>query len=214
MKRGLRRLFVFGAVIYALTFMSVFSAAASFENPDNPPNVDFIVCLGGGALDDGSLLYSSVVRAETCADLYLQGVSPTVLMTGANANGNFPSVAQAMAAVAMTRGVPSDAILLEEDSQSTLQNALFSKPLLQDADSLLLVTHGYHLHRSKLSFQAIGPWEIALWSAGPFDRKPDGSISWKALHRETLAIWFNLARFGVWWLGTRAGLTDIDGVLI
>jgi len=212
--RRLIQLSVIAGIVYALTFTWNLIFTITFENPTESPKADVIVCLGGGAGVDGILLNSSIVRAEACADLYLKGAAPVVLFTGAHADPRLPSVAQNMADIAIDLGVPQEAIMVEEQSRSTLQNAVYTQPFLRESESVILVTQGFHLQRSKFSYQAIGPWKISLWMAAPFDRYPDGSINWQAMYREALAVWFNLVRFGLWRVAKRVGLNDIDWILI
>jgi len=211
--RSLRHLCAIALSVHLVTFFAIVGFAATFTNPTTAPKADAIVCLGGGAKKDGSLAASSRGRAEACTDLYLDGAAPLLVFTGTNIDPALPSVAAEMAQIAFDRGVQESAVRIEHASHSTLQNALFSKPYLTEADSIILVTQGFHLPRSRLSCAAMGPWNITLWMSDRFGRKPNGNIKWLTHHREALALWFNLARYSVWWLAKSLGFGQYDAIL-
>ena len=213
MIRALRRLIGVALAVYVLTLLTVSAFALLHRNPASPPNVEMIVCLGAGATKAGAIGAGSAARAEACAEAYLLGAAPVILFTGANSDPTKPSIARVMADHAMARGVPDTAVIVEERSRSTLQNALFSAPLIGEAQTILLVTHGFHLPRSYASFAAIGQWQIEPWSAGGIAYDADGSVNWSALPREALAIWFNFARYLIWKAAKMAGATDVDYLL-
>ncbi len=78
--------------------------------------------------------YDSQV-AHRAAELYLAGFAPRILFTGGlgrNTTGLFcRGEAEVFAQVAMDRGVPKEAILLETKSANTKENIQFSRQLLQ-----------------------------------------------------------------------------------
>ena len=206
----LRRGLLIAAFVYAATFAAVTVFAATFQNTSTVPQADVIVCLGAGVSDLGVIDHAATERAKTCAGLFTAGAAPRVLFTGGNDVLGAPSAARGMSVVAIRLGVPQSANILEEKSHSTLQNALFSAPMMGLSDDIILVTEGFHLPRSKASFAGFGMWNTTLWVSEPFRRNTDGTINWKMIHRETLAVWFNLGRYGVWKAAKTIGLTNID----
>ncbi len=206
----IRRTFWVGLCVYALTVLALAAFSASYLNPTAPPRTDIIVCLGGGVDEKGNLGPFAQARAEMCTALYAAGTAPLILFTGGNDHAGAPSGAAGMAKVAVSGGVPVNAVLVEHDSRSTLQNALFSMPLMTGADSILIVTDAYHLPRSALSFAAMGDWQIKLWASENHRPLPFWGDTWDKIPREALAFWFNLARYSAWRIGKAAGLEDID----
>ena len=79
------------------------------------------------------------------AELYLQGYAPKVLFTGGlgrNTVGLLPeSEADRFARVAISCGVPDEAILREDKSTNTAENILFTRKLLEG----LKIPHGHIL---------------------------------------------------------------------
>lgn len=157
-----------------------------------------IVCLGGGVSPKGELHAGSANRARTCAALYNAGLAPLVAFTGGNSAGG-PSAAKGMADLAMSLGVPKSAVLQEDDSQSTLQNALYTLPMLQQTEDLILVTDAFHLPRSWVSFRWAGATDLSLFASKQGETSVENAdIAPVKLLRESAAIWFNLGRATLW----------------
>lgn len=109
---------------------------------------DAIVAVSGG---DTSARTTEAVR------LYKEGWASKLIFSGAARDKSGPSNAEAMKRQAMAAGVPESAILIEESSETTRQNAEQVKRLLSDnkIDSVILVTSGYHQRRASLEFNSL-----------------------------------------------------------
>lgn len=107
---------------------------------------DAIVAISGG---------DTPARAQEAINLYKQGWAPKLVLSGAALDQTGPSNAEAMRKQALAAGVPEDAILLDETSADTEQNASRTQALLSDAKRIILVTSPYHQHRASLEFQHI-----------------------------------------------------------
>ncbi len=123
------------------------------------PRADVIVVLSGSTGD----------RVREAVRLYHEGVAPKLLMTG----GPFfdTSMADIMAKYAVSLGVPSENILIEEEALSTYTNATGSLPMLQDmgAKRILLVTSRFHTARSYDTFREVLPPDMTLFIRGSED---------------------------------------------
>jgi uncharacterized SAM-binding protein YcdF (DUF218 family) len=125
--------------------------------------MDAIVVLAGGVFEKGSLRpshdvsYASRQRVVCGADLWLQRLGPKVLLTGgiANVRQTGPSESREMKRWALRLGIPESAILIEETSRTTYENAVHSKALL-GGGHILLVTSAYHLPRAVGLFEKQG----------------------------------------------------------
>lgn len=171
------------------------------------PDADVIVCLGAGVTDTtGELGPNSQQRVETCVDLYLAGKAPKLAFTGAASESPIGDVATQMAEYARTRGVPERALIVEPNSESTLQNALFTLRLIDNPSSVILVSNAFHLPRSWISFKLVGARDITLVATSP-----RADAAWK--RREALAIWFNLARFPVYLTADAFGVPYAETLL-
>lgn len=121
---------------------------------------DCIVVLGGD--NNGE-------RVREAAALYKQGYAPKMLLSGGPLAWEM-SAARWMKKHAMHLGIPARAIILEDRSESTLDNALFSLPLVKQlgASSVILITSPTHSRR-------------AFWVFGKtFGREGIKVISWPA----------------------------------
>lgn len=103
--------------------------------------------------------------AEYAADLYLQGYAPVLLMSGGF--GNFTTgvfkkpEAEIFADIAVGKGVPRGAILIENKSTNTGQNIEFSKRILAqqglDPKTFILVQKPYMERRTYATFKKVWP---------------------------------------------------------
>lgn len=126
------------------------------------PTADAIVVLGGGSryawLDRPQVrpeqLQSS--RLAAGARAWLGGRAPIVILTGGGEDGD--SEARRMAAAIAKLGVPADALVLEERSRNTRDNAMYTAALAKQRDMhrVLLVTSSLHMPRASLLFRKAG----------------------------------------------------------
>jgi uncharacterized SAM-binding protein YcdF (DUF218 family) len=102
---------------------------------------------------------------ERVAELYHQGLAPLVIMSGGL--GNFTqeiwteSEADKFAKIAIEKGVPQEAILIENKSTNTGENILFTQKLLSEKDlnpqSFIVVQKPYMERRSYATFKKHWP---------------------------------------------------------
>lgn len=197
----IKRLIYWGVGLYAATFLFISAFTYLWTNPENPEPADAIVCLGAGMDPDGTLHATAIKRVQTCAELYAAGVAPRVHFTGGRAVVDGPAAGTQMAKLAQSLGVPETAATTENASLSTLQNALYSQPMLSDTQRIILVTEAFHLPRSVASFGVFGPQDIDVFMSEPIRLDADGGWDWRMIRREVAAIWFNALRAGAWYVG-------------
>lgn len=125
------------------------------------PSADAILVLGGilGPAHslEASNLSGAVDRLVFAKRLFAAGKAPHVVVAGGSGEGWLPE-ADLMAELLVEWGVPRSAILLETESRSTRQNALWVQPLLasRGLGSVLLVTSATHMRRAEASLRAVG----------------------------------------------------------
>ncbi|HEY5391912.1 MAG TPA: YdcF family protein [Hanamia sp.] len=103
--------------------------------------------------------------AERSAELYLDGFAPLLIMSGGL--GNFTKEmwtekeADKFAAIAIQKGVPENAILIENKSTNTGENILFTQKLLEEKrlhpKSFIVVQKPYMERRSYATFKKHWP---------------------------------------------------------
>lgn len=150
--------------IIAIAVLSVWAAligtalyVALFEPSEDIPEGAAIVALAGNAGKTGQVTGETEARIARAVELFQAGAAPVLVVTGGSGEAD-ASVAEAMRDFAIAAGVPEDAIVVEDRSHSTLQNALFTADLeaLDPSEPIIIVTHRYHLPRANASFRWAG----------------------------------------------------------
>jgi uncharacterized SAM-binding protein YcdF (DUF218 family) len=123
---------------------------------------DAIVVLGRGVNADGTLPLGARSRVERAVALYHAGVAPRIITSGRNSlMAEQPPVvteAAAMGRFAEEQGVPTEAILLEDQSRDTIGNAYFTARRYLEPNgwtSIRVVTSDYHVPRTSWIFQKV-----------------------------------------------------------
>lgn len=109
-------------------------------------SADAIVAISGG---------DTHARTQEAIELYKNGWAPLLIFSGAAQDKSGPSNALAMKEQAHSQGVPDTAILLEETSVNTQENAAHTQALVAQYQlkKIILVTSAYHQRRAALEFQ-------------------------------------------------------------
>lgn len=108
---------------------------------------DAIVVISGG---------DTKARTDEAIKLYQNGWAPKLILSGAAQDKTGPSNAAAMGRQAESEGVPSEAIILEDQSETTQQNAEKAQTIFEENSikTVILVTSAYHERRASLEFAA------------------------------------------------------------
>jgi len=156
--RFVSRLFLLLVLVWVLVVAGLVILIDRTGQVDQRQPVDVIVVLGAGLSADGRPGYALVRRSRHAAELWQQGYADTILCTGGQAPDQWRSEADACRDVLMWRGVPASAIVLEEQSRSTEENAIYSRPIIEANgwETVLLVSDGYHLFRAEILFRTRG----------------------------------------------------------
>lgn len=131
--------------------------------PSQMPQAEAIVVLGGNTASGRPNWFepyqreAATTRADTALQLYRAGRAPLIVLSGASLDGSV-SEARAMANALERAGVPASALILEDQSQNTHENALYSARVLRDRhiEQVLLVTSALHMPRSMAAFARQG----------------------------------------------------------
>ncbi len=205
MYRTLKYLCVF-SVLSGMLFAAVhyWTFRVAYPAMDELEPAQTIVCLAAGLRGDGSMGPYTAQRARACIDLYEQGLAPKIAFSGGNSDPGLPATAEQMAAYAELLGVSRDAMIIENRSESTLQNALFTIPKLSSRKDFILVTDSFHLPRSAASFFWFGGRKMQLYPAntGIDAVLPDTEI----LIWEVAKIWLNAIRAPLYTLSAIIGV--------
>jgi uncharacterized SAM-binding protein YcdF (DUF218 family) len=116
-----------------------------------PHRYDAVVVAGCRVFPDGRPSAALVRRVRLAVRLYQHGVSERIVLTGGKGDDTLHTEAAAAARLCEAMGVPRAALVLEEESRSTVQNAAFAARLVQ-AERVLVVSDGAHLFRCRRMF--------------------------------------------------------------
>lgn len=150
---------------------------------------DALVVLGCAVRPDGTPSAALRRRTMHAVDLWHQGMAPRIIMTG-GVGRHAPAESVVSAAIAKAHGVPNDAILIEDQSTNTRENAHFASTVLSTAStwSVLVVTDGYHCWRSRRIFSQHFASAMAIGST------PNIRLRVKGALREVISIIYMLIR--------------------
>ena len=99
----------------------------------------------------------------------------------------------------ISHGLPARRILIERAATSTVENAQFTRPILDEihARRAILVTNWYHVPRALQTFRKYQPGREFVVS---FEPKPDPLTKYDLAmqFRERLATIYNLFVHGIW----------------
>lgn len=142
---------------------------------------DAIVAVSGG---------DTTARADGAIDLYRQGWAPLIIFSGAAADTSGPSNALAMKRYAMEQGISEEAIVIEELSRTTAENAANTSQFLEERqiDRVVLVTSAYHQRRASLEFGARLGSEVTILNRPVKTDRQWGSDWWLTTHGWSLAV--------------------------
>jgi uncharacterized SAM-binding protein YcdF (DUF218 family) len=140
-------------VYFGVTFFQVWSTGRA----DQARAVDAIVVMGA-AQYDGTPSPQLAARLDHAADLYALGLAPRVVVTGGKQPDDRFTEAEASAHYLTRRGVPAEAIVLENAGRTTYESLQGVADILgaRQLDSVLIVTDPFHSLRSRLIAQHAG----------------------------------------------------------
>ncbi len=138
---------------FVVTFVQVWMASRS----DDTRVSDAIIVLGA-AQYDGRPSPVFAARLDHAAELYQEGVAPTVVVTGGKQEGDRFTEAAAGADYLAEHGVPEDAIVRETTSRSSWESLSASAAILEDRGTtrVVLVSDPFHSFRIEAIAEELG----------------------------------------------------------
>ena len=178
----LRWLIITGISVY-LVFMGLI-LSCSYTDIDY--NEDIVIVLGAG-VTNGKVSKVLQNRLDACIDYYNKNSDIYIAVSGGLTRLKDGTEAEAMAEYLTSHGIPQSIIIMEEKSQSTLENYKFTKQILNEKnivhDSIVFVTNDFHIYRAKKYAEYCG-----FKNAHALSTKTDLFTFVPALTREVLGV--------------------------
>lgn len=177
------------ALIYFVGFMALVQL---FGAQDTAQPSDVIIVLGAGLRRDGQPSSALTKRSQHGAALWQRDLAERVVCTGGRANAYPRSEAEACREILLANGVPAHVIILETNSRSTEENAIFSKSLMDElgAQSAVLISDSYHMLRAswlfrlqgiQISRSSVPASRVNFLLLYPYALREFGAIHWQVL---------------------------------
>jgi uncharacterized SAM-binding protein YcdF (DUF218 family) len=178
--------------VFAITVGHFLTAVDAFSQ------ADAIVILGG---DGGSFF-----RVQQGVDLFNEGYAPVLVFSGGTLKdaGIACSSAQLSLEAAQQLGLPTGAAIIASGAQSTYDEAVNIRRLVQQHrwHSLIIVTDLFHTRRAARTFRTLLPDTTVYLNAAP-DPNVDASRWWQteeglvAVFNEVIKLAFYWVKYGI-----------------
>ena len=197
MKRYLTRtaaaLVLLAMVVLGLELSSVARDIRRQSTVDEVRPADVILVLGAAEYR-GRPSPVLEARLNHALFLYLQHMAPRILTTGGSGGDPTFTEGEVGRAYLSRRGVPSEAIMVESEGQSTVQSTAAAAEIMRrmNLKSCIVVSDGYHIYRVKkmLEFQGMDVYG----SPRPAEPRDDWEQEWLYLRQ---AVAYGLWRIGI-----------------
>jgi uncharacterized SAM-binding protein YcdF (DUF218 family) len=158
--------------IYLLVFYTplVWFMAEPLKISQAPEKADCIVVFAGGVGESGKAGQGYEERVEYAAKLYSQGYADHLIFSsGYMYVFKEPLI---MKALAISLGVPEEAIILEDKAKNTYENVNFTKKILASKgwNKILLVSSPYHMQRVSLVIKKVAQGIKIIYTPIPKSR--------------------------------------------
>lgn len=162
--------------VIALSVTAVLSWAVIFYTPlvwylagplkfsQEPGSADAIVVFAGGVGETGQAGQGYEERVDYAVELYKKGFAKNLIFSS-GARSTFPEP-YVMKALAISLGVPPEAIVLEDQAASTYENVTLTDKVLNERKwkRIILISSPYHMRRASLVFRKTAPDKEVVYS--------------------------------------------------
>lgn len=193
--RGHRPWVIAIAVLLLATVLTVlgFMAAIYIQaRNDEARQVDAIVVMGAAQYNGRASTVLSA-RLDHALTLYEQGYAPVIIVTGGKLEGDVYTEAGVSEQYLLDRGVPQEAILMEDAGGDTWESmkAVGDIARGREIETVLVVSDGFHLYRSERMAEAVG---LEAYSSAAPDSpiRPWSGNEFSYVIRETGAVIFQM----------------------
>lgn len=201
-RRRMLRLAIGVAAVYVLVFHTplLWWGAAPLKIAQPLAAADAIVVFAGGVGESGIAGQGYEERVQHAAALYQQGYAPRLIFSSGHTFALHET--DVMRALALSLGVPAEAIVLEPKAGNTIENVRYTHQILQAQGwtRVLLVSSPYHMRRAVLVWHKQAPDITVISAPIPISRfYGDRSVVQRRHLRAILHEYLGLVWY--WWKG-------------
>ena len=159
--RTLWRLACVGGALWLLSLIAFFAYIAKSQDTALSGFQPVAILVLGSSAVNGKPQPTLALRLDKAVALYKQLPNAVIVPSGGVDRNETISEAAAMSNYMQARGVPAQAIAIEDKSRSTYENFIFTKALLKarglgDNPAVLVVSSDFHLLRASFIAQRAG----------------------------------------------------------
>lgn len=187
---SLKRLLFFLLFFFLFVFLYFFIGTQIILHEDQLLQADAVVVMGNPANADGSLSVTQRERTDAAFEAFRKSNARFLVFCG-GAAANQHIEAEVMKKYALSKGINDSQILIETKSESTIENALFVFPILEQKGikSVVLVSSAFHTRRVFNHFSNY-PLDIQMYAA-PYPEEHNIFQKGNALFREYGMLFFH-----------------------
>ena len=153
-------LFSFTVIYGSVSFLIFMIYTLFMQIIPRKKDFDFVIIHGAGLLDGDRVSKLLQDRLDKAIEVYKADPTPPKLIpSGGKGSDESISEAEAMTRYLVSRGIPEEDILPEDQSTTTLENLQFSKKILDSYEGrkyTALVSSNYHVYRALRYCREIG----------------------------------------------------------
>ena len=153
-------LFSFTVIYGSVSFLIFMIYTLFLQIIPRKKDFDFVIIHGAGLLDGNRVSKLLQDRLDKAIEVYRADPTPPKLIpSGGKGSDESISEAEAMTRYLVSRGIPEEDILPEDQSTTTLENLQFSKKILDSYEGrkyTTLVSSNYHVYRALRYCREIG----------------------------------------------------------
>ena len=143
-----------------------------------PEQVEYMIILGAG-LNGEQMSWTLLERVNKGLQILQDNPYMKVVVSGGQGPGEAISEAEAMALYLEKNGIPSNRIIMETQSTSTMENFFNSRILLEEIEDfsfngpVLIITSDFHMYRSKILAERNGLKPVGIPCYTPWYIRPN-----------------------------------------
>jgi uncharacterized SAM-binding protein YcdF (DUF218 family) len=192
LRRRARQAALLALVLWGWVVFVLVVVINAYGRIDRAQPADVIIVLGAGLRADNTPGPALTRRAAHAAELWKAGFAPVIICSGGSPGNRPRSEADACAELLRGYDIPAGAIVLENRSRSTEENAFESKAIMDAKgwQTAIVVSDKYHVFRANRLFRNAG---IPAYTS-PVPTDPPLGDFLNAMLREIVAFHWQLLK--------------------